>query len=145
MYNRFGALAFASAVLAASLVTAGTASAQSRWKTVGKTTSGNTVFVDSRSIKRHGDIVDAVVRVTFTKPIAMDGGHVAMERSNAMFNCKARTTATRDNVLYSEAAGKHVVKRTVNKLPGFGSPFKGTPPDLVLTYVCNGAGAGKPR
>jgi hypothetical protein len=73
----------------------------------------------------------------------MREGSVLLERSNAMFNCKARTTATRDNVLYSDAAGRQVVKRTVNKIPGFGSPFKGTPPDLVLRYVCTGA--GKPQ
>jgi hypothetical protein len=140
MQIRTTLLGFAAATL---LMVPGRASAQSRWKTVGKTTSGNTVSVDSRSIKRHGDVVDAVVRVRFTKAIAMREGSVLLERSNAMFNCKARTTATRDNVLYSDAAGRHVVKRTVNKIPGFGSPFKGTPPDLVLQYVCTGA--GKPQ
>ena len=81
-------------------------------------------------------MIDATVRVKFTKPVAMSGGKVVLERSNAMFNCAARTTATKDNYLYSNAAGTHLVNRTVNVIPGFGSPFKGTPPDLVLQYVC---------
>jgi len=115
------------------------AQAQARWKAVGKTTSGNEVSVDARTIKRHGDVVDATVRVEFAKPVAMSGGNVSMERSSAMFNCAAHTTATKDNVLYSDAAGRHVVTRTTNKIPGFGSPFKGTPPDLVLQYVCAAA------
>jgi hypothetical protein len=135
MFMNFSTRSFCIATLALCAGTT-TAHAQSRWKSVGKTASGNEVSVDSRSIKRHGDVVDATVRVAFVKPVAMDGGKVVLERSNAMFNCAAHTTATRDNVLYSNAAGTHVVNRTVNKIPGFGSPFKGTPPDLVLQYVC---------
>lgn len=143
MRSRYAPFGIAAAAIAALFTCAGTAAAQSRWKVVGKTTSGNTVLVDSRSIKRHGDVVDARVRVSFTKPIAMQGGQVILEQSNAMFNCAAHTTATRDNVLYRDKAARHVVSRTVNKIPGFGSPFKGTPPDLVLRYVCSGA--GKPK
>jgi|SRR6185503_4546193 len=112
------------------------AQAQARWKSVGTTASGNDVSIDTRSVKRHGDVIDATVRVKFATPVAMSGGKVVLERSNGMFNCAARTTATKDNYLYSNAAGTHLVKRTVNVIPGFGSPFKGTPPDLVLQYVC---------
>jgi len=137
MHRSITSLLVAAIALAAG---AGTAQAQARWKSIGKTTSGNGVEVDTHSIRRHGDVIDATVRVRFATPVAMDGGKVVLERSNAMFKCAARTTATNDNFLYSDAAGRHLVKKTENRIPGFGSPFKGTPPDLAMQYVCANAG-----
>lgn len=137
MHRSISQLFIASLALCALAPAAG---AQTRWKSVGKTSSGNEVFVDARSIRRHGDVIDAAVKVAFAKPVAMDGGKVVLERSNAMFNCAAHTTATKDNYLYSNAAGTRLVNRTVNKIPGFGSPFKNTPPDLAMQYVCANSG-----
>ena len=48
--------------------------AQSRWKEIGKTSSGNSVYVDPRSVKTVNGIVNARVRVKFTPPVATPQG-----------------------------------------------------------------------
>ena len=40
----------------------------SRWKEIGKTSTGNTVYVDPRSVSKKDSIITATVRVVFAKP-----------------------------------------------------------------------------
>ena len=56
-------------LLLAVLLVPSIAEAQKKWTPIGKTASGNTVSVDSRSVKRTGSLVAATVRVAFTTPV----------------------------------------------------------------------------
>lgn len=114
-----------------------TAAAQGkgRWKEIGRTSSGNVVSIDTRSVKKRKDgIVDAVVRVNFTPPVKRaDGKMMTHSRVVAMFDCRKKALAAKENVYY---AGAQVAERTVNKMPGFGPALGGSLGAVALDYVC---------
>jgi len=62
---------FASLLLA---TTAVAAAAQGRWKDIGKTSSGNSVYVDPRSVKTVNGITTARIRVKFDPPVQTPKG-----------------------------------------------------------------------
>ena len=68
---------------------------QGRWQQVGLTSTGNPVFVDSKTVKRAKDgIISATVRVVYAKPVAIPGkGEVNGSKAVAMFNCTANSLA----------------------------------------------------
>lgn len=116
------------------------AGAQTRWKEIGKTSSGNSVYVDPRSVKRSGGIVTATVRVRFTTPVETAKGKMTASRTIAMFDCARRKLAAKENVYYLDERTNRVAERTVNRQPGYGTALKGTLGDVALTYFCDGAG-----
>jgi hypothetical protein len=107
-----------------------------RWTAVGRTSNGNDVFVDSRSIEHHGALADATVRLVFSAPVKTPKGVWASSRTTATFNCAKSTLAAKENVFYADAKGTKVTERTVNKLPGFGPALKGSLGDVALNWVC---------
>lgn len=110
--------------------------AQARWKAIGNTSAGNAVFVDSRTVKKTGDLVAANVRVVFTEPVKGAKGTFASYRTSATFNCARKSLAARENVYYADAKGIRVIDRTVNKMPGFGPALGGSLGDVALRYLC---------
>src|SRR5215212_9841049 len=109
----------------------------SRWKEIGKTTSGNPVYVDPKSVKKQPDgIVTAWLRVRFLTPVKTGTGDIKSSRSFAMADCAKRLTATKESAMYFDEPGTRLANRVVNKIPGFSSPIKGTPGDLALSYLC---------
>ena len=127
---------FAPLVLLAA--TARPAAAQSsRWKEIGKTTTGNPVYVDPKTVKKQPDgIVAAMLRIRYLTPVKMRDGELRSARSSAMVDCAKRLTATKESAMYFDEAGTKLAQRTVNKVPGFSSPIKGTPGDLALQHLC---------
>jgi hypothetical protein len=109
-----------------------------KWTPIGKTSSGNGVFVDARSIKRTGNLVAANVRVVFTTPVQTPKGVLASSRTTATFDCARKSLAAKENVFYADAKGTRVIERTVNKMPGYGPALKGSLGDVALTYLCKG-------
>lgn len=114
------------------------AQAQSRWKAIGTTASGNSVFVDTRSVKRANGIVTAVVRVRFTQPVQTANGAITSSRTVAMFDCAKKTIAAKENTYFIDERANRIADHTVNKQPGFGPALKGTLGDVALTYFCHG-------
>jgi hypothetical protein len=112
------------------------ASAQVKWKEIGKTSSGNMVSIDPRSVKRTGNLVAATVRVVFSTPVAMPNGPLASTRTKSVFDCTTRKMATTENVMYADARGTKVIERRVNKIPGYGTFFKGSPTELAYGALC---------
>jgi hypothetical protein len=108
----------------------------SRWTEIGTTSAGNAVFVDLKTVKREGAIVHAQVRVLFKEPVKTPKGDWASSRTVAMFDCAKKTTAAKENFYFSDARGTKVVEHKVNKIPGFGSPIKGTMPDVAMAHLC---------
>jgi hypothetical protein len=123
-------------LLVAALLLSPTAIHAQRWTVIGKTSNGNDVYVDSRSIKHKGALVDATVRLVFATPVKTPKGLWASSRTTATFNCAKNTLAAKENVFYSDVKGARVTERTVNKLPGFGPALKGSLGDVALHWVC---------
>ena len=121
-----------------SLLTAlpSTARAQRGWKAIGVTAAGNAVFVETRSIKRTGDLVAANVRVIFTTPVKGAKGTFSSYRTSATFNCTRQSLAAKENVYFADAKGTKVIDRTVNKLPGFGPALGGSLGAVALKHLC---------
>jgi len=112
------------------------AAAQARWKEIGKTSSGNSVYVDPRSVKKVNGIVTARVRVKFDPPVKTPQGLWQTSQTLAMFDCAKSSIAAKENVYYvDEKAGK-IADRKVNAQPGFGPALNGSMGKVALDYLC---------
>ena len=109
---------------------------QKKWTRIGATSSGNQVFVDSKSIKRTGSLVAATVRVVFTTPVQTPKGAWMSSRTSATFDCAKKSLAAKENVYYGDAKETKVVDRKVNAIPGYGPALGGSMGALALTYLC---------
>lgn len=107
-----------------------------KWKDIGKTSSGNVVSIDPRSVKHHGALVSAVVRVVFTPPVKAARGMWASSRIDADFDCARRYLASKGSTYYSDARSTRVVERSVNKMPGFGPGLSGSLGGIAVDYLC---------
>jgi hypothetical protein len=122
--------------------------AQSAWKEIGKTSSGNTVYVSPRSIKTVSGIINARVRVRFDPPVQTPQGPWASSHSDAMFDCAKSTIAVKQTIYYADEQATRVVERKVNAKPGYGPALGGSMAKLALDYLCSqgaGRGRGGPR
>jgi hypothetical protein len=123
-------------VLAALLLAPAALLGQARWKEIGRTSSGNAVSVDPRSVKKNGDLVSATVRVVFTEPVKTPKGPWKSARTVATFDCAKKSLAAKENVYYADEKGTKVTDRTVNKMPGFGPALRGSLGHVALTHLC---------
>ena len=124
-------------VIAALLcITLAPAARAQKWKEIGKTSSGNMVSVDERSIKRKAGTVSATVRVVFTEPVKASRGTWKSSKTTATFDCKRRYLAAKENVYYSDEKGTKVVERSVNKMPGYGPGLNGSLGGIAVDYLC---------
>jgi hypothetical protein len=126
----------ASVTLALLAVLPAAAHAQKKWTQIGTTSSGNPVFVDPRSVKKSGALVDATVRVVFTTPVETPKGKWMSARTVATFDCAKKTLAAKENVYYGDAKETKVVERKVNKIPGFGPALGGSLGGVAMGYFC---------
>ena len=126
-------------LLAAGLlvVSSAAAVAQTKWKDIGKTASGNMVSVDPRSVKKANGLVAATVRVVFTPPVKAARGIWASSRTAATFDCARKSLAARENVFYSDTTSTKIVERKVNKIPGFGPALGGSLGGVAMQYLCS--------
>src|SRR5438552_1316125 len=121
-------------LLVSMLGTARTAGAQSRWKEIRKTSTGNAVFVDTKTVKKHGAIVDATIRIEYAKPVDTPQGKITSSRTIGMFDCEKRQSASKESIQYIDEAAGRIARRDVMKIPGYGVAFKGTASDVALDY-----------
>ncbi len=111
---------------------------QSRWREIGKTSTGNSVFLDGKSVRKAPDgIITASLRVTYTPPLDTPRGKVTSSRAVAMFDCGRRRVATKQSVLYlNEAKGVEYSRRIIAK-PGFGPALTSSFADIGLRHLCS--------
>jgi hypothetical protein len=107
-----------------------------RWTSIGRTSSGNEVFVDAKSVKRKGDLVDATVRAVFTTPVQTAKGPWKSSSTKATFDCRRKSLAAKENVFYADERGAKVTERKVNAIPGFGPALSGSLGAIALAHLC---------
>jgi hypothetical protein len=109
-----------------------------QWQEIGKTSVGNPVYVDPKSVKKTaGGIVTATVRVTFVKPANTPKGPITASRTVAMFDCGKKVVAVKENTYYHDEKAGTVYQHSAAVTPGFGPAIKGTLPDVAMTYLCS--------
>jgi hypothetical protein len=113
--------------------------AQGRWKEIGKTSSGNSVYIDPRSVKTVNGIINARVRVKFDPPVQTPQGVWATSQTSGMFDCARQTIAAKQTIYYADERANKIVERKVNAKPGFGPALGGSMAKLALDYLCSGA------
>jgi hypothetical protein len=110
---------------------------QAKWQEIGKTSVGNPVYVDPKSVKKGADgIVTATVRVMFVKPTPTPKGPITASRTVAMFDCARRVVAVKENTYYHDEKANRVYQHSAPKTPGYGPAIKGTLPDVAMAYLC---------
>jgi hypothetical protein len=124
-------------ILLAFLLAPSVAHLQKKWTDIGTTAAGNHVFVDSKSVKRSGNLVSATVRVVFTEPVKTAKGTWMSSRTTATFDCAAKKIAAKDNTYYGDAKETRVVEKKVNARPGYGVALGGTMGAVAMQYLCS--------
>src|SRR5579884_2390616 len=122
-----------------SLTSANVAAAQSsaRWKEIGRTSSGNVVSYDTRSVKTKNGITSVTLQVKFTTPTDVKPGvKWYLSRHDAMFDCAKHAVASKENRYYGDAAATKVVQRDVIKIPGFGPAIDGSMAQVAMDHFC---------
>lgn len=115
------------------------AALQGGWTEIGKTGTGNPVFVNSLAGRKGKDgIISATVRVVYTKKVAVPGqkDSLSASKATAMFNCTAKTFAVKESwVYFNEKSGK-TYQHKVNQIPGYGPTIAGSFGDVALKHYC---------
>ena len=110
--------------------------AQGRWKEIGKTTAGNSVYVDPTSVKTVSGVITARIRVKFAAPVKTPDGDWVASHHTAMFDCAHSTVAGKESIYYSDEAANKIVKHTTIGKPGFGPAIGGSMSQVALDYMC---------
>lgn len=126
----------ASLLLTAVVAAPAPAAAQSRWKEIGKTSAGNIVYVQPKSVKTKDGIITANLQVKFVTPVETPQGKWMLSRHVAMFNCARKTIAAKSTTYYGDAAATKVIEKKVTAQPGFGPALGGSMAQVALDYVC---------
>ncbi len=109
---------------------------QGRWTEIGKTSTGNLVYLDLKTVRTTDGIVSAAVRITFTEPIKVPNGKVTSSRALAKFDCAKRQVAVIENVMYTDEKAGAVYQRSAPKIPGYGPVFTSNFSGVALAYLC---------
>ena len=113
-----------------------TAQAQ-RWQDIGKTSTGNTVFVDPRSVSKAADgIITATVRVVYTTAVDTPQGPITGSRSIAMFDCAAKKVAVKENIIWHDEARGTMYRKSNPAQPGFGPALTSTFAHVAMEHLC---------
>jgi hypothetical protein len=126
-------------LLSAFLLALAPASAQAqRWQEIGKTSTGNSVYLDPRSVSRAPDgIITATVRVVYTTPVDTPQGPITGSRSIAMFNCTAKKVAVKENIIWHDEARGTMYRKSNPAQPGFGPALTSTFAHVAMEHLCS--------
>lgn len=125
------------AVPFAVLLLAPAAAQAQRWQEIGKTSTGNSVFLNPRSVSKAPDgIITATVRVVYTTPVDTPQGPITGSRSIAMFDCTARKVAVKENIIWHDEARGTIYRKSNPAQPGFGPALTSTFAHVAMEHLC---------
>lgn len=108
-----------------------------RWQEIGKTSTGNPVFVDPRSISKDAaGIITATVRTVYAEPVDTPQGPITGSRSTAMFDCAAKKVAVKENIIWHDERRGTMYRQSRPAQPGFGPALTSTFAHVALEYLC---------
>ncbi|MFZ9898360.1 MAG: surface-adhesin E family protein [Gemmatimonadaceae bacterium] len=108
----------------------------SRWQEIGRTVTGNAVFVDPRTIVRDGDRVSATVRSTYGTPSMTPKGLITASRADATFDCTRKAVLVRQTTIYLDEKKGTIYERRMPQNPGYGPVFRSNFSGVALEYLC---------
>jgi hypothetical protein len=126
----------AAAALGVALCTlAPTAGAQAL-REIGRTAAGNPVLVESRTVKRDGTMLNAIVRVKFAKAVRTGSGEWWSSRTRLSFDCSKRQVKVLENWYYGDTTWRRVASHTTPGTPGFGTVMGGSMTSVAYDTLC---------
>ena len=118
------------------IATGAEAQGNSRWQDIGKTSTGNPVYIDARSVKDSAGMKVAVVRTVYTEPVSTPQGPITGSRARAMFDCANQRVAVLENIIYHDERANRVYRRSAPRQPGFGPALQSTFAHVALQHLC---------
>jgi len=134
--HRLAHAALALAVVTTAAAVSLPAQGASRWQEIGRTVTGNAVFVDPRTIVRDGDRVSATVRSTYGTPSMTPKGLITASRADATFDCTRKSVLVRETTIYLDEKKGTIYERRVPQNPGYGPVFRSNFSGVALEYLC---------
>lgn len=117
--------------------TALTAQSAPRWQEIGKTSTGNVVFLDPRSVSRDtAGIITATVRVVYTEAVDTPQGPITGSRAVAMFDCAAKRVAVKESIIWHDERKGTIYRKSAPAKPGFGPALTSTFAHVALEHLC---------
>lgn len=125
------------AIIALATTGARAGSQAPRWQEIGKTSTGNMVYLDPRSVRTAPDgIITATVRVVYTEPVPTPQGPITGSRSVTMFDCTGRKVAVKENIIWHDERKGTIYRKSAPKQPGFGPALTSTFAHVALEHLC---------
>jgi hypothetical protein len=118
------------------VATVAEAQGNARWQDIGKTSSGNTVYVDTRSVKDSLGMKVAVVRTVYTEAVSTPQGPITGSRARAMFDCANQKVAVLENIIFHDERANRVYRRSAPRQPGFGPALQSTFAHVAMQHLC---------
>lgn len=116
--------------------TALAAQGNSRWRDIGKTSTGNPVYIDTRSVKDSAGMKLAEVRTVYAAPVATPDGPITGSRARALFDCAEKKVAVLESVIYHDERANRVYRRSAPRIPGFAPALTSTFAHVALQHLC---------
>ncbi|HEY0930413.1 MAG TPA: hypothetical protein VGE27_10890 [Gemmatimonas sp.] len=106
---------------------------------IGTISGGNTVLLESRTVKRTPQEITATLRVPFLKPAKVPGGEWFGSRTLVAVRCTEGTVAVKENRYYADAKFTKVANEKIVKIPGYAAPVPGSVPAVAMAHLCKPA------
>jgi hypothetical protein len=110
--------------------------AAAAWQPLGENANGNKVFVDPWSVRSADGITTVVYRTEVKGGLETPGGAITSMRSTMRVNCKDRTAAGVEVVLYEDEAKGKVFSRNRAQKIEYGKEPAGSAADMVIRHLC---------
>jgi hypothetical protein len=130
---------FVAALFACTIAASAHNQGNTRWQEIGKTSTGNPVYVDARSVKDSLGMKVAIVRTVYAEPVSTPQGPITGSRARAMFDCANQKVAVLENIIYHDEAANRVYRRSAPAQPGFGVAMTSTFAHVAMQHLCAAA------